>query len=64
MYKNKVKHQNTTCVRDTEHAVRQCAAQRSTERERSSPTRAQARDTPKKVKLLDFMNTRFKEIFC
>ncbi|MCS7077575.1 MAG: hypothetical protein NZ455_12740 [Bacteroidia bacterium] len=24
------------CVRDTEHAVRQCVAQRSTERERSA----------------------------
>ncbi|MCS7077083.1 MAG: hypothetical protein NZ455_10260 [Bacteroidia bacterium] len=36
MYKNEVKHQNTTCVRDTEHAVRQCEAQRSTEREHSA----------------------------
>ncbi|MCS7077578.1 MAG: hypothetical protein NZ455_12755 [Bacteroidia bacterium] len=27
----KAKHQNTACVRDTEHAVRQCVAQRSTE---------------------------------
>ncbi|MCS7075865.1 MAG: hypothetical protein NZ455_04115 [Bacteroidia bacterium] len=32
MYNNQVKHGNTVCVRDTEHAVRQCAAQRSTER--------------------------------
>ncbi|MCS7075874.1 MAG: hypothetical protein NZ455_04160, partial [Bacteroidia bacterium] len=26
MYNNQVKHQSTACVRDTEHAVRQCAA--------------------------------------
>ncbi|MCS7076894.1 MAG: hypothetical protein NZ455_09310 [Bacteroidia bacterium] len=32
MCKNKVKHPKAACVRDTEHAVRQCEAQRSTER--------------------------------
>ncbi|MCS7076047.1 MAG: hypothetical protein NZ455_05035 [Bacteroidia bacterium] len=47
----KIKHQNAACVRDTEHAVRQCEAQRSTkaiaECEVARPE-AQRRDTPKK----------------
>ncbi|MCS7077654.1 MAG: hypothetical protein NZ455_13140 [Bacteroidia bacterium] len=50
MYKNEVKHQNTACVRDTKHAVRQCGAvakHRSARVVRSSPTRAQRGTRPK-----------------
>ncbi|MCS7077098.1 MAG: hypothetical protein NZ455_10340 [Bacteroidia bacterium] len=31
VHAKKVKHPKAACVRDTEHAVRQCEAQRSTE---------------------------------
>ncbi|MDW8348296.1 MAG: hypothetical protein RML94_15140 [Bacteroidia bacterium] len=46
MYNNQVKHQSTACVRDTEHADRQCAAlaeHRSVSVVRSSPTRSAAK---------------------
>ncbi|MCS7078015.1 MAG: hypothetical protein NZ455_14985 [Bacteroidia bacterium] len=48
MSKNEVKHGDIVCVRDTEHAVRQCAAPSVSIVARPE---AQRRDMPKKVKL-------------
>ncbi|MCS7078276.1 MAG: hypothetical protein NZ455_16305 [Bacteroidia bacterium] len=48
----KLKHQSTVCVRDTQHAVRQCGAvakHRSVSAVRSSPTRSAAKGHAQKI---------------